>query len=186
MMRSHEHIARIRTGSHECFQSGSLQVSSQQEPPARRLQRHHDACLVVGNSPLRASGCSVTVPWVQHAHAAGRIERKRVASRHSADRNPRLPGEEQQFANGGRVAMQERIRHDNFTDRESLDQVGHGVKVIGIGVGNNDRIDVTQPLIPQHAFHRSPGGPRRAEAAGVIHETAAPWAANHHATAVPH
>jgi hypothetical protein len=186
VVRSHEHIARIGTGSHECFQGGSLQVSSQQEPPARGLHRHHDARLVVGRPPLHPLGRIVTVPRVQHAHAAGRVEGKRVVSRHRADRNPRLTGQEQHLADGSRVTTQEGIRHDNFADRESLDQIRHGVEVISIGVGNDERIDVAQPLIPQHTFHRSPGGPWRAEASGVIHETAAPRTANHHATAVPH
>jgi hypothetical protein len=186
MVRSDEHIAGVGARGHKPRQSLSFEVAGQQHSPAGGLNRHHEAHLIVGHWPRRSPAEIVAVPGMQHPHPTGGVERKGIAGCNHANWNPGLAGQQEQFADGGRVAAQEGFRHHDLTDRKPLDQVGDSVEMIGIGMGNHERVDMANPLVPEHSFHRPPRRPRRTEAAGVIHQAPARRAANHHATAMPH
>ncbi len=58
--------------------------------------------------------------------------------------------------------------------------------MIGIGMGDYERVNVPNSLVPEHSFHCSPRRPWRTEAAGVIHQTPACRAPDHHPTSMPH
>jgi hypothetical protein len=185
VVRGHKHITGIRAGGHKRFQSGPFKITRQEKPPADRLHRHHDARLVVGNAAHRLAITILPAARMQHPHAARVVKRKRVISRHRANGNSGLPGQQEKLADSGRVAMEEGLRYHDLTDRESFDQIGHGIEMVGIGVGDHERVDVADPLVPEHALHRSPCCPGCAEATGIVDKAASPGAADHHAAAVP-
>jgi hypothetical protein len=58
--------------------------------------------------------------------------------------------------------------------------------MVGVGVGDHQRVDMADPLVPEHALHRPPRRRGCAEATGIVDEAASPGAADHHATAMPH
>ena len=184
-MRSNQDIARIGPIRHKRFQCGSLQVSGQEQSPAGGLHRQHDTRLVVGNPSRRLSARITVSARVQHPHTTRGVERKCVVGRHRANRNPGLAGHEQHLPDGGRVAAQKGMRHHDLSDRKSIDQCWHGIEVVGIGVGDDERVDVADPLVPQHTRHGPLGRSRRAKAAGVIDQAMATGAANQHTAAMP-
>ncbi len=116
VVRGHEHITGIRAGGHKRFQSGALEIARQEKPPADRLHRHHDARLVVGNTAHRLAITLLPVARMQYAYATGGIQWKRVIGRHRANGNSGLPGQQEKLTDGGRVAMEEGLRHHDLSD----------------------------------------------------------------------
>jgi len=181
MVRRDEHVARPRVRRDEPAQRLPLEVTREEQPASGRLDCQHEARLVV---VLPAAGLRVL--RMQHADAAERIDGERVAPPHEPHRDTRGPRLIEQVGDGGRAALEKRPGDDDLPHRESLQEFGHGVEVVGVGMGDHERVDAADPLVPEHSSHAATRGGRRAETAGVVEEAAARRAPHQDAAAMPH
>jgi hypothetical protein len=101
------------------------------------------------------------------------IEREGVARPHYPDRYAGRRGLPKQFTDAPRPALHECRRHHDLTHGEPLQEAGHGIEVVGVGMGDDERVDPAHALVPEHAGHRAAGGRRATKPAGIVEERAA-------------
>jgi len=177
VMRRHEHVAGLGIRGHEPGQPVPLDVAGEQQPAARRLDGKHDARLVIVGTAF---------VLVEHPDPTERIGGDLVAHRERAYRNPAFVDLPQQFPDGQRVAPQEGPGDSNLAERKPLQQVRHGIEVVGVGMGEDECVDPGDRAAPEDGGHPTAGGSWRPEPAGVVDEHPAAGAADDDPAAMPH
>jgi hypothetical protein len=179
-MRGHEHVAGVWIRGDEPGQRIPLDVAGEEQPAARRVHREHEARLVVLHRSRRF------IRRMEHADAAERVERERLPGLGGPHRHARRRRQPQEFPDRPRVAPEERRGHDDLPHGKPIEQFGHGVEVIGVGMGDDERVDPRQALVPEHGRHGPPGRRRRSQPAGVVDEASPRRTPHHDPTAMPH
>ena len=98
---------------------------------------------------------------------------------------PERPIELCSAANGCIGMIEHHGRDVDRADREPFQQLGQRVVMVGVGMGNDDRVEMRDAARPEKACHGSRGVRRRAQPAGIVEQasrppgssttTAAPW-----------
>ena len=177
VMRRHEHVADLGFRRHEPGQSIPLDVAGEEQPAARGLDREHDARLVVVGTAF---------VLMQHPDSTERIGGDFVTCRELADRYPAFVDQTKQFTDGESVAPQESPGDRNLPDPKPLQQIGHGIEMIGVGMGENERVDPADRPAPENGGHPPAGGSRSAETARVVDDHPSPGTADDDPAAMPH
>ena len=195
-MRRDEHITGLRPCRHEPREGVPLEIAGEEQATAGRFDRKHDAPLVVGHGGVEPSmpgaGC-LPVVWVgvrivairmQNADAAVRIDGEFVSGPDRAQRDALVDDPLQEIGDRRRPALQKVGRDHDLAHGEPLEELRHGVEVVCVGMGDDERVDPPYALAPQHPRQRPAGGGRRPQPAGVIEQASARRAADHDARAM--
>ena len=150
MVRCHQHIAPVGISGHEPLGRPALEVARQEPAAAGCLDRHHEARLVVGAAGSSRHACR----RMEHANPTLRIDGERVARPHDSHGNPAVLKGRDEFAGGRGIARQQGLRGHHLTDDKPVEQFGHRVEVIDVGMRDHEVVDRPRPLAPEHGRQR--------------------------------
>jgi len=152
MVGRDECIAGVGISPHKPLQRLSFQIARQQQAPAGRLHRQHQARLIiVARFRLCCGSLIFRIGFwigVEHAHPAEIVEGQGIPGSHGLHRHSRGLRFPQKIGHGERVALQKGPGDDHFPHAEPFEEFGNRVKVVGVGMGDHQRIDASHPLAP--------------------------------------
>ena len=182
MMGGDEEVAGAGIASHEPVECGPFEVTGEEGPPACRFNRHDEARLVVGGGghrPIRRA-------WVEHADATERIEGNLVSGRDGPEGDSRGSDPRQDLGDGGGRARQKGLGDNDAADLEAFEDIGNSVEMIGVGMGDDERVDATDPLAPEQRRKPAPRRHTGAKPPGVVHQAASGGTADDQTASMPH